>query len=250
MVFGNSSHKRWLKAELHAHCSLDPKDYRLCSHSAEELIAKAAELGYDALAITCHNLDVWNRDLAEYAGGLGIILIPAMEVTVEGKRHVLVYNFRTGPEHLNTLEKIRAHLRPDTLVVAPHPYFPSRKCLNSLLEPNLEVFDAVEFSGFYAPGLDFNHRARKIAAAGGKPLVGNGDVHLLWQLGRTYTWIHAEPGIESIMDAVKRGAVRVESSSLSYSEVARWWATALWRSAFPLRPAPAPHISASSASLR
>jgi predicted metal-dependent phosphoesterase TrpH len=214
------------------------------------LITKAAELGYHVLAITCHDMDVWNRDLAEYAESLRITLIPAMEVTVEGRRHVLVYNFRTGPERLNTFEKIRERSGPDTLVVAPHPCFPSRKCLNSLLEPNLGVFDAVELSGFYAPGLDFNRRARRIAAAGGKPLVGNGDVHLLWQLGRTYTWIYAERRIESILDAVKRCDVRVESSSLSYFEVALWWATALWRSAFPLRPARSPYMSASSAVVR
>ena len=49
-----------------------------------------------------------------------------------------------------------------------------------------------------------------------------------------------EADILSILGAVKRGDVRVESSSLSYGEIARWWATALWRSAFPLRPAPVP----------
>src|SRR5438034_9753359 len=74
-----NARKRWLKAELHSHCSLDPMDYRVCEHSPEGLIKEAARLGYEVLAITCHNLDVWNEDLSEYARSLGITLLPGME---------------------------------------------------------------------------------------------------------------------------------------------------------------------------
>ncbi|MBZ5496934.1 MAG: PHP domain-containing protein [Acidobacteriia bacterium] len=251
--------ERWLKAELHAHCSLDPMDYRLSSYSAEELITESARLGYQVLAITCHNLDVWTPDLSEYAAGLGITLIPGMEVTTDAARHILVYNFGTSAENLKTLRQIRALCRPDTLVVAPHPYFPSRKCLGGRLEHNIEVFDAIEISGFRAPGLDFNRRARRLAAAHSKPLVGNGDVHQLWQLGHTFTWIYTEPGIRSILSAVKQGRVRVESTSLSYARVAWFWAKVLGCVIFPSRterderdrqflPAPAPKGSESESS--
>jgi predicted metal-dependent phosphoesterase TrpH len=230
--------KRWLKSEMHSHCSLDPVDYRMCPHSPEQLISEAARLGYEVLAITCHNLDIWTRDLSDYAASLGITLVPGMEVSTEGRRHTLVYNFRTGAENLNTLEKIRRRSREDTLVVAAHPYFPGKACLGSLLEQHVDVFDAIESSGFFAPGLDFNRRARAVAQKHRKPLVGNGDVHFLWQLGRTFTWIYAEPSVSGILGAVKRGNVRVESQALAYLDLARWWATALWRRAFPIRPAP------------
>ena len=231
----NSEPERWLKAELHAHCSLDPVDSRLCSYSPEELINEAARLGYQVLAITCHNLDVWSAELSEYAAARGITLIPGMEVTTEGRRHTLVYNFGTVAENLKTLEQIRARSRRDTLVVAPHPYFPSTKCLASRLDQNIEVFDAIEVSGFRAPGLDFNRRAYRTAAAYSKPLIGSGDVHQLWQLGRTFTWIQAAPAVEPILTAIKQNRVRVESTALSYAEVARWWATALARLIVPAR---------------
>ncbi len=233
-----SSGKRWLKAELHSHCSLDPVDYKLCRHSPEELIAETARLGYRALAITCHDLDVWSRDLAEHARSLGVTLIPGMEVSTEGTRHTLVYNFRTGAENLNTLNKIRERMRQDTLVIAPHPYFPGNMCLKDLVEPNIDLFDAIENSGFYAAGMDFNRRARAVAKKHGKPLVGNGDVHYLWQLGKTCTWVYAEPDLLSIIDAVKCGQVRVEARALSYFDLARWWPTTLWRYLFPVHPAP------------
>ena len=126
-----------MKAELHSHCSLDPIDYRICDHTPEQLISKAAELGYEILAITCHNMDIWTEELSDYAQSLGITLIPGMEVTTERTRHTLVYNFHTDAENLNTLKKIRARSREDTLVIAPHPFFPGRICLRGLLETNL-----------------------------------------------------------------------------------------------------------------
>ncbi|MCS6915058.1 MAG: PHP-associated domain-containing protein [Myxococcales bacterium] len=230
--------RRWLKAELHAHCSLDPTDYKICPQSAEELCAEAARLGYDVLAITCHNLDVWTPDLADYARSLGLTLVPGMEVSVEGVRHALVYNFRSPAEELNTLDKIRARARADTLVVAPHPYFPSEICLGDLLARHIDVFDAIEVSGFYGRGVDFNRRARAVARAHRKPLIGNGDVHLMWQLGRTFTWIYAEPTVESILQAIKQGQVRIETRPYPYWDLFRFVATTTWREAFPLRSAP------------
>jgi predicted metal-dependent phosphoesterase TrpH len=232
------SEKRWLKTELHSHCNLDPTDYRTCEHTPEQLIAKAAELGYEVLAITCHDLDVWSESLSDYAQSLGITLIPGMEVTAEGTRQTLVYNFHTSAENLNTLEKIRARSREDTLVIAPHPFFPGRSCLGKLLEYNLGMFDAIEYSGFQVPGLNFNRRGMKLSAKTQKPVVGNADVHYLWQLGRTFTWIYSEPDMASIFDAIRRGMVRVEQSNLSWFQAANWWAITFWRCAFPVNTLP------------
>ncbi len=236
------SEKRWLKAELHSHCSLDPVDYRVCRYTPEELIATAADHGYEILAITCHDLDIWTEDLSEYARNLGITLIPGMEITTEQTRHVLAYNFRTGPESLGTLKKIHEHSTENTLVIAPHSYFPGQSCLGRLLEKNLHVFDAIEYSGFLVRGINFNRKSRRLAEKAAKPLVACSDVHYLWQLGRTVTWIYAEPNIQSILDSVKQGLVKIQVSPLSWFEAAGWWATTHWRRAFPASPAPSRHV--------
>jgi predicted metal-dependent phosphoesterase TrpH len=227
-----------MKAELHSHCSIDPVDYRICSYTPEELIDQAARLEYEILAITCHDKDIWTGGLSEYAWSLGITLIRGMEVATEGALHALVYNFGTGPENLSTFKKIRARSREDTMVIAPHPFFPGRTCLRSPLERNLDVFDAIEYSGFYVPGVNFNRRSIDLAARACKPLVGSGDVHYLWQLGRTYTWIYTEPDTFSIVNAVKQGFVRLETSPISWSQAAGWWATTRWRVMFPVNPEP------------
>lgn len=235
----SKSEKRWLKAELHAHCNLDPADYRICPHSPHELISRAAKLGYEVLAITCHDLDIWTEELSEYAADLGITLIPGMEVTVEGTRHTLVYNFRAEARHLNTFDKLRTLSREDTLVIAPHPYFPGRTCLGRLLEKNLDLFDAIESSGFETRVVNFNRRSEALAERAHKPVVGNADVHYLWQLGRTYTWIYSEPGVLQVLNAVKQGFVRVQKSRLTWLEAAEWWATTLWRNwVLPVNAAP------------
>jgi predicted metal-dependent phosphoesterase TrpH len=235
------SKKRWLKAEMHAHCSLDPQDFDICRHTPEQLIREAARQGFDILSITCHDVNIWSDALSDYARKHGITLVPGMEVTVEKTRHTLVYNFDTGPERLNTLDKIRARSNGNTLVVAPHPFFPGYTSLGSRLEENADIFDAVEYSGFVVRGLNFNRRGIQLAEKTGKPILGLGDIHQLWQLGRTYTWIYAEPEIGSILDAVKQGLVRVETTSLSWPEAAVWFSTSLWRTVFPVNPPPGLH---------
>jgi predicted metal-dependent phosphoesterase TrpH len=230
--------KRWLKAELHSHCNLDPTDYRICRHTPEQLISRAAELGYEILAITCHDVDIWTKKLSEYAQNLGITLIPGMEVTAEETRQVLVYNFHTGAENLNTLAKIRTRSRKDTLVIAPHPFYPGRSCLRSLLEKNLGMFDAIEYSGFQVPGLNFNRKGLKLSEKTQKPIVGNSDAHYLWQLDRTYTRIYSEPKVESILEAIKRGMVRMEQSKISWLQAFGWFANDFWRHVFPANARP------------
>jgi predicted metal-dependent phosphoesterase TrpH len=230
--------KRWLKAELHSHCSLDPVDYRVCRYSPEELIDAAASHGYEVLAITCHDLDIWTEDLSDYARNLGVTLIPGMEVTAERKCHVLAYNFHTGPENLNRLNKIHERSTEDTLVVAPHSYYPGRACLRGLLEKNLHVFDAIECSGFLVRGVDFNRKSLRVAQRAAKPLVACADVHYLWQLGRTVTWIYAEADVRSILHSIKNGLTRIQMSPLSWLEAAGWWATTRWRCAFPVNSVP------------
>jgi predicted metal-dependent phosphoesterase TrpH len=234
--------KHWLKADLHTHCSLDPTDYRMCRQSPEQLIAHAAKLRYEVLAITCHNADIWTESLSNYARNLGVVLIPGMEVSAERKHHILAYNFHTGYENLDTLDKIRNHSRQDTLVIAPHPFFPGPACLRGLLEQNPDVFDAIEYAGFQIRGVNFNRRSVDFCKKTGKPLVGCGDVHYLWQMDKTFTWIYAEPDILSVINAIKQGLVRIQTSPLSWLEAAGWWAASLWRFAFPVNENPSRRI--------
>lgn len=232
--------KKWLKAELHAHTREDPEDgERMVRHSAQDLIDRAAQLGYSVLSITNHNQLFFDPDLESYAQRRGVILIPGVEATLEG-RHVLLYNFPEYQPDWKDPETVRRHKAPGRLVVAPHPYFPVKSALRGRLELWQDLFDAVEYSGFYLKGINFNRRAELFALESGLPLVGNSDVHFLFQLGPTYTRIYAERRMESILDAVRQGDVELVSQPAGSSYVARWL---LFNGLFRLRYLPSSLLS-------
>ena len=205
-----------LKVELHTHTADDPADE--IPYSTFELIDRAAALGYDAVAITLHERQLDLRRYRPYAVERGITLIPGIERTVEG-RHVLLLNFARGAGQVRTFADL-ARLRANQpgLVVAPHAYYPLPNCLGRDLERHADLFDAVERNAMYIRGVDFNRAAERFAARHGKPVVGNGDVHRLSQLGTTYSLVEAERDPEAICAAVLAGQVRVVSRPLEWMQ--------------------------------
>jgi hypothetical protein len=116
------------------------------------------------------------------------VLIPGVEVTVEG-RHVLVYNADVAVDKITTFAGLKRYRTPEWLVVAPHPFFPAAYCLRDKLWQEIELFDAIEFSHFYTPRVDFNRAAVKLARALGLPLIGTSDSHVDEQFGTTFSLI-------------------------------------------------------------
>ena len=205
-----------LKADLHLHTSEGPE--RFVRLGARTLIDWAVQEGYRVLAITNHNTLTYSEALKEYAWERGILLIPGVEATVEGK-HVLLYNFDYSPDRIRTFEDIRRWKGPQTLVIAPHPFFPLPASLGRRLLQELDLFDAVEFSHFYTNGIDCNQKAVKLAKAIGLPLVGTSDCHFPRQFGTTYSLIEVEEAtLESVVVNVKKGNLDVFSRPLSLGE--------------------------------
>ncbi|MFZ0429186.1 MAG: PHP-associated domain-containing protein [Acidobacteriota bacterium] len=213
----------WLKVDLHLHTREDPNDGgRMVVHSPEELIRHAAGQGFQVLAITNHNQLLYTMELAEFAEGLGILLLPGVEATLRG-RHVLLYNFLGYRPSWNTFEQVREAKGADQLVIAPHPFYPVAEALRDLFFEWIDLFDAVELSSLSMRGLDFNRRAAREARRRGLPLVGNSDTHFLYQLGRTYTMVRAEREVGSVLQAIRRGDVRVVAQPNGPLFVARFF---------------------------
>lgn len=202
-----------LKVELHAHTADDPLDR--IPYSTRQLVDRAAALGYQALAVTLHDRQLDLRPHAAYARERGVTLIPGIERTIGG-RHVLLINFRSGADEVRTLDDVaRLKARQSGLVVAPHPFFPGPTCLGRLLDAHHEVFDAVEWNAMFTTTVNFNIPAREWAEAHGKPVVANGDVHRLRQLGSSYSLVDAEPDPDAICAAILAGQVQVRTAPLS-----------------------------------
>jgi len=231
-----------LKVELHSHTADDPHDR--IPYSAEQLIDRAGALGYDALAITLHDRRLDVAHLAPHAARRGVVLIPGIERTI-GHKHVLLLNFSPAAESVQTFADVAAlkQREPNGLVVAPHPYFPARSCLWGLLDDHADLFDAVEVNAMFTDAVDFNAPSRRWAQARGKPLVGNGDIHRLSQLGTTYSLVDAAPDADAICAAIKAGRVTVEASPLSWLTVGRVMADLVLASVLPKAHGPEPRAA-------
>jgi predicted metal-dependent phosphoesterase TrpH len=203
-----------LKVELHTHTSNDPVDR--IPHTSRELIDRAVELGYDALAITLHEHQLDLRELLPYAAERGLTLIPGVEQSIQG-RHVLLLNFRRGADEVRSFEDLaRLKQREAGLVIAPHPFYPAPCCLRGAMHRHPELFDAVEYNAMFTRFINFNREAERFASRHGKPLVGNGDVHRLRQLGTTYSLVDAERHPDAICAAIASGRVAVQSRPLTF----------------------------------
>ena len=201
-----------LKVELHAHSGDDPVDR--IRYSTWQLIDRAAQLGYDALAVTLHDRQLDPAPFRAYAEARGVTLIPGIEKTIGGK-HVLLLNFSRGAEAVETFADLqRLKRRESGLVIAAHPWFPGSRCLRDRLDAHGELFDAVEWNAMFTTTVNFNAAAARWARAHGKPMVGNGDVHRLRQLGTTYSLVDAEPDADAICEAVRAGRVEVVAKPL------------------------------------
>jgi predicted metal-dependent phosphoesterase TrpH len=207
-----------LKIDFHTHTGDDPVDR--IPYTTTELIDRAASLGYGALAVTLHDRQLDVQPLASYAAAKGVVLIPGVERTIEG-RHVLLINFGRGTAGVRTFADL-ARLRREEpgLVIAPHPFFPLGSCLNDQMDRHADLFDAVEYNAMFTASLNFNLRAVEWARARGKPIVGNGDVHRLRQLGTTFSYVDAPPDPDAICEAVRQGRVTAECRPIGWIKAA------------------------------
>ena len=199
-----------LKIELHSHTSDDPTDF--IPYDTFELIDKAATYGYHALAITLHDRQLDPVPFASAARERGITLIPGIERTIGG-RHVLLLNFSpAATAAVRTFDDVRRlKQRECGLVIAPHPFFPAPSSLLSLAVQHQDIFDAVEYNGMFTASLNFNRKAERWARERGLPMVGNGDVHRLEQLGTTWSTVDAAPDPDAICAAIRDGHVHVHA---------------------------------------
>ena len=202
-----------LKVELHAHTALDPADF--IPHTTRQLIDRAAALGYGALAITLHDRYYDPVEDAAYARRRGLVLIPGIERTIE-RRHLLLLNFPADCAAVSTFGELRAlrHRHPAGLVIAPHAFYPISSAMRGDLDRCADLIDALEINAMFTRWVDFNAGAVAWARSRGKPLVGNTDLHLLRQLGTTYTLVDAAPDPAAICDAIRQGRVEVRSAPL------------------------------------
>jgi predicted metal-dependent phosphoesterase TrpH len=204
-----------LKVELHAHTIHDRADR--IRHGTRDLVEHAISLGYQALALTLHDIQRDNAADAAWARDRGFVLMSGVERTIEGA-HVLLVNFPADlalrVRRFADVPALKAAC-PHGLVVVPHAFYPVGSAMGDRLDRHAAWVDAIEINSLYTRQLDFNARAVAWARAHGKPIVGNTDLHHLQQMGTTFTLVDAAPDPDAICDAIRTGRVEVRTTPLS-----------------------------------
>jgi predicted metal-dependent phosphoesterase TrpH len=206
-----------LKADFHLHTDEDPRDK--VKYSNEDIINLAASKGYDVLSITNHDVITCRDELREYAAERGILLLPGVEIIVQGK-HVILINARREHLSIRDFGELKAAREEALLIVAPHPFFPVSYCLNGQFERHHEIFDAVEFSHFYHPLINYNRKAVSLCRKLGIPMVGSSDTHMLRQFNTTWSLVDAAKEPLAVIRAIRDGKVEVVTHPLSLRELA------------------------------
>lgn len=217
-----------LKTQLHCHCMGDPVDS--INYSPKQLIDEAARLNYDVLCITLHRKLLFNKKLQKYAGKRNILLIPGIEFEINNK-HILAINAHEDILQVDNFQKLATYRNhhPKTLIIAPHPFFPTNYCLQQDLINNILLFDAIEISWAYTKTRNYNKAAIALAKRWRKPLVSTADCHIISHLNNGYTLVKAKKETRSIIEAIRDNKIEIHTKPTSYLKIARFITQLSWQ---------------------
>ena len=223
----------WLKVDLHIHTLDDPKD--VIDYSAHQLLERAKQLGFGVLAITLHDAVFDRTEVFADAAAMGILLIPAAEVRLQGADAILLNVTASevaGLKNFEDLRQLRARRgmsatadpsgRGSIFTIAPHPFYVLGGSIGPRLLEEIDCFDAIELCHFHKGLLNPNRRAAKVAAQFSKPLIATSDAHQLHAFGRHYTSIPRSTAltIENVFAALRQGPLRLTSPPASMVDLA------------------------------
>jgi len=214
--------EEWIKIDLHIHTLDDPKD--ALDYSAHELLARARSLGFQVLAITLHDAVFDRAEVFTDAASMGILLIRAAEMRIEGADVILL---NVAPEEieslrtLNDLAALRGRRGPSLFTIAPHPFYVLGGSIGERLVERIDCFDAIELCHFWSRFFNPNRRAVEIAERFRKPLIATSDAHRLPAFGSNYTSIPRpeELTVESVITTLRRGPLRVTNPPCSFIDL-------------------------------
>ena len=223
----------WIKIDLHIHTLDDPKD--VIDYSAHQLLERAKQLGFGVLAITLHDAVFDRAEVFADAAAMGILLIPAAEVRLQGADAILLNVTASevaGLKNFEDLRQLRARRgmsatadpsgRGSIFTIAPHPFYVLGGSIGPRLLEEIDCFDAIELCHFHKGLLNPNRRAAKVAAQFSKPLIATSDAHQLHAFGRHYTSIPRSTAltIENVFAALRQGPLRLTSPPASMVDLA------------------------------
>lgn len=194
-----------LKIDLHVHTCYSHDS----SITLKEVVAYSKKRGLDGVAITDHNTLKGARKLKTR----DIIVVPGIEVsTLNG--HLLGLNVDTlVPAKLGIIETIRHIHEAGGIAIAPHP----SAFYRSPPSQKISSYDAIEvMNASSMPFQLFTRLSKNFADRLGLPQTAGSDSHYAPEIGAAYTIIEADPIVDEIVNAIKRGATILEGNGIPW----------------------------------
>ena len=135
-----------------------------------------------------------------------ILVIPGIEVTTQ-QGHINILGIEEKPTHLPSVESVVDFARErDGTIIIPHPY---RELGLGDVAGKIQA-DAVEVLNAYSTSKE-NIKAQELAKAKALPGVAGSDAHTQKYMWATYTEIEADPNVDDVLKAIKKGLVKLAS---------------------------------------
>jgi len=217
-----SEDEEWIKLDLHIHTLDDPKD--AVDYSAHQLLERARTLGFRVLAITLHDAVFNRQEVFADAAAMGILLISAAEMRLQGADVIVLNVSATEMAELKSFDDLRRlrERRGDSIfTIAPLPFYMFGGSIGSRIFQEIDCFDAIEFCHFHIGLFNPNRRAKRVASRFGKPLIATSDAHRLHAFGRHYTSIPMPSALtlENVFAALRSGPLRLTSPACSFADL-------------------------------
>jgi hypothetical protein len=197
-----------IRADLHVHTRYSPDATNQPRSIVEKLNAHPK---IKVVAITDHNTIEGYSEMQKLASAYeDVLVVPGVEIgAIEGEIIVLGIT-ELPPKPWKAKNIIAFAVANDGLTIAPHPY---RGLGLGDLVRQLDV-DAVEVLNGITPS-NLNKQAEELAKARGLPGVAGSDSHFDSDPWNVCTEVKASLDIDEILEAIKKGLVKVSSTGKS-----------------------------------
>ncbi|MDH5532560.1 MAG: PHP domain-containing protein [Candidatus Bathyarchaeota archaeon] len=186
-----------LKMDLHVHTCYSYD----ATTTLREVVVYAKKRGLDGVAITDHDTVEGALKLAQKSN---LLIVPCVEVTTQ-RGHVLALNVTTPiPPGLSLFETIQRIHEVGGIAVAAHPTAVYKGGLRRQIIPSFDAVEVINSKTF--PFFLSTYLGRKVAIRLNLPQTAGSDAHHASEIGLAYTLIEADPDIDEIIRAIKRGA--------------------------------------------
>ena len=217
-----------VKASLHLHSHEDIGDSQLVDYSLFELIDRLAALGFKVAASTCHDQGVCQSEHIAYAKQKGLLLIPGVEIEIDGRRHLLILNGGPDAEAVATFDELKIFrvTHPEAFVIAPHPNHGKSSTLTlKRIRRYRDLIDAVEHSWFYSSFWNPNLKTERLCVELRLPFIATSDAHTMDYIDVDFAVIDTDDlTIESVFRAIRSGKFENFTRPKKFSQLAGFMA--------------------------